>query len=54
MEGKTIKCMDCGGDFPFEAGEVQFYQSKGLIEPKRCKACRTLRKSTIVSEVKHD
>ncbi len=53
MEGKNIRCIDCGEDFPFEAGETQFYKSKGLIEPKRCKACRVLRKSTIASEVKN-
>ena len=54
MERKKIKCVDCGKDFPFEVGEIQFYKSKGLIEPKRCKACRALRKSTIASEVKND
>jgi len=54
MEGKIIRCVDCGENFIFEVGEIQFYKNKGLIEPKRCKACRALRKSTIVSEVKHD
>ncbi len=59
MEGKIIQCVDCGKDFLFEAGEIAFYKSKGLIEPKRCKACRTLRKSTIAnspiaSEVAND
>ena len=54
MERKIIRCVDCGKDFPFEAGEIQFYKNKGLIEPKRCKTCRDFRKGTIASEVKHD
>jgi Probable zinc-ribbon domain len=42
------ECVDCRKTFVFEAGEVQFFRSKGLAwPPKRCPACRKLRKATI-------
>ncbi len=42
---KTIKCIDCGTEFVFTAGEQAFYAEKGLTnEPKRCKPCRDKRK----------
>jgi hypothetical protein len=34
-----LKCIDCGADF-FTEGERDFYLSKGLHMPKRCRACR--------------
>lgn len=39
-----LKCIECGADF-FTEGERNFYNSKGLNMPKRCKACRDKRKS---------
>ena len=39
-----LKCIECGADF-FTKGERNFYNSKGLNMPKRCKACRDKRKS---------
>lgn len=36
----TLKCVQCGGDFVFEAGEREFFQEKGFQEPKRCPKCR--------------
>lgn len=42
---KTIKCIDCGEEFTFTAGEQEFYAEKGFTnEPKRCKSCRDKRK----------
>ncbi len=42
---QRIKCVDCGEEFLFTAGEQAFYASKGLTNaPTRCKACRDLRK----------
>lgn len=42
---KTVKCQDCGEDFIFTAGEQEFYAEKGLLnEPRRCPACRSLRR----------
>src|SRR5258705_6610285 len=44
-EDRNIKCVDCGEDFVFTAGEQAFYASKGLTNaPTRCKRCRDLRK----------
>ncbi len=43
---KTIKCVDCGEEFTFTAGEQAFYAEKGFTnEPKRCKACREKKKN---------
>lgn len=45
FEDKTIKCIDCGEEFTFTAGEQAFYKEKGLTnEPKRCKECRNKKK----------
>ena len=42
---QVIKCVDCGEDFLFTAGEQAFYASKGLTNaPTRCKNCREARK----------
>lgn len=45
MPDKSLKCIDCSGDFTFTEGEQQFYSSKGLNEPRRCKPCRQARKA---------
>jgi len=43
---KEIHCSDCGTQFGFSAEEQSFYAQKGLDhEPRRCKPCRTARKS---------
>src|SRR4051812_20744472 len=44
-EDQRIKCVDCGEEFIFTAGEQAFYASKGLTHaPTRCKRCREQRK----------
>ena len=44
-EDQWIKCVDCGENFLFTAGEQAFYASKGLTNaPIRCKKCRETRK----------
>ena len=45
MEDKTLTCADCSQPFTFSAGEQQFYQERGMSEPKRCKDCRQARKA---------
>jgi hypothetical protein len=45
---RTLLCLECGRKFEFSVGEQQFFWSKGLAEPKRCKPCRQFRKDTIV------
>lgn len=38
------KCKDCGKTFFISKGEKEFYLSKKLELPKRCKECRILRR----------
>jgi len=43
---KTLVCRDCGRQFPFTAGEQEFYASRGFDnEPSRCPECRAARKA---------
>src|SRR5436190_16831778 len=43
---KSIRCVSCGQDFTFTAGEQEFYKNRGLgHEPTRCKTCREARKT---------
>ena len=42
---RTLTCRDCGIEFTFTAGEQQFYETKGLLNPPgRCPDCRSLRR----------
>jgi CxxC-x17-CxxC domain-containing protein len=41
---KPLKCIDCGAEFVFTAGEQLFFADKGFKnEPKRCKPCKVKR-----------
>jgi CxxC-x17-CxxC domain-containing protein len=41
---KILKCIDCGQDFVFTAGEQLFFHDKQFKnEPKRCKGCKAKR-----------
>ena len=41
FQDKVLKCIDCGADFIFTAGEQLFFHDKQFKnEPKRCKACK--------------
>jgi len=51
LQDKQLVCCDCGKDFIWATGEQAYFWSKGLSEPKRCKACRMLRKRSIVTEM---
>lgn len=42
----TYKCKDCGKPYDITAGEMQFYRSRGLTSPARCKDCRSKRKQS--------
>jgi CxxC-x17-CxxC domain-containing protein len=43
---RYIRCVDCGEEFIFTAGEQAFYETKGLMNPPtRCKRCRDSRKA---------
>jgi len=38
---KVLKCVDCGHDFVFTAGEQLFFQQQQFRnDPKRCKPCK--------------
>ncbi len=38
---EIIICKICGVEFQFTAGEAQFYKSKQLDKPQKCKKCRS-------------
>ena len=41
FDDREIKCVDCGQDFVWSAGEQTFFRDKGLQNPpKRCKTCK--------------
>jgi CxxC-x17-CxxC domain-containing protein len=41
FQDKMLKCVDCGTDFVFTAGEQLFFHDKQFKnEPKRCKNCK--------------
>jgi CxxC-x17-CxxC domain-containing protein len=44
FQDKSLKCVDCGKDFIFTAGEQLFFHDKQFHnDPKRCKACKLKR-----------
>jgi CxxC-x17-CxxC domain-containing protein len=47
---QQIQCRDCGATFTFTAGEQEFYASRNLSAPQRCKACRDARKTQKMGE----
>jgi len=42
---KELTCKDCGGSFIVTTSEQDFFASRELAIPKRCKPCRRLRKA---------
>ncbi len=43
-------CKECGQEFELTSGEINFYNSKNLELPKRCKKCRENSKTEVTSE----
>ena len=44
FQDKMLKCIDCGADFVFTAGEQLFFHDKQFKnDPKRCKQCKAKR-----------
>jgi CxxC-x17-CxxC domain-containing protein len=44
FQDRSLKCVDCGNDFIFTAGEQLFFHDKQFKnEPKRCKNCKAQR-----------
>lgn len=46
----TRKCSQCGKKFTLTDGEIDFYKSKNLHLPKRCKDCRNKNKADRISK----
>ena len=53
-DDQQITCRDCGANFTFTAGEQEFYASKNLSAPQRCKDCRAARKTDRGPREMHD
>ncbi|MBZ5573565.1 MAG: zinc-ribbon domain containing protein [Acidobacteriia bacterium] len=50
FQDKVLKCVDCGTEFVFTAGEQQFFQDKRFKnEPKRCRSCKTKRVAVVTA-----
>jgi CxxC-x17-CxxC domain-containing protein len=48
FQDKVLKCVDCGADFVFTAGEQLFFHDKQFKnEPKRCKICKSKRAQSL-------
>jgi CxxC-x17-CxxC domain-containing protein len=43
---KTLTCADCNQEFAFTASDQQFYADRQFSEPRRCPACRAIRKAS--------
>jgi CxxC-x17-CxxC domain-containing protein len=54
FQDKVLKCIDCGADFIFTAGEQLFFHDKQFKnEPKRCKACKGKRLAHVGAATPH-
>lgn len=48
FQDRILKCVDCGEDFVFTAGEQLFFHDKQFKnEPKRCKVCKSKRNQSL-------
>jgi len=46
-EGQTITCKDCHDIFALSQSEIDWYATRSLELPKRCKSCRQRRKRLV-------
>ena len=47
---KVLRCVDCGAEFIWTAGEQLFFADKQFKnEPKRCKACKANRANRVAA-----
>lgn len=48
FQDRLLKCIDCGTEFIFTAGEQLFFYDKQFKnEPKRCKTCKAKRVASL-------
>lgn len=45
MPDLILKCADCKDEFTFTEKDQKFFAEKGYQAPKRCKACRIMKKA---------
>jgi CxxC-x17-CxxC domain-containing protein len=46
FQDRTLRCIECGAEFVWTAGEQMFYADKQFThEPKRCRSCKAKRGS---------
>lgn len=51
FEDKVLTCVSCGAEFPFTAGEQEFFAEKGFEhQPKRCRKCKVARRRDLDGE----
>jgi len=51
FQDKSLKCVDCGAEFVFTAGEQLFFHDKQFKnEPKRCKPCKAKRAAVLTNQ----
>jgi len=54
FQDKVLKCVDCGKEFVFTAGEQLFFHDKQFKnEPKRCKECKAKRVAVLGAQQGH-
>lgn len=46
MPDQTLVCVDCQNEFTFSERDQAFYAQKQFTAPKRCKACRDIKKQS--------
>ena len=50
FQDRILRCVDCGAEFVWTAGEQQFFADKNFKnEPKRCKDCKGKRNARMTS-----
>jgi CxxC-x17-CxxC domain-containing protein len=48
FQDKSLRCVDCGSEFIWTAGEQLFFADKQFKnEPKRCKTCKAKRATRV-------
>jgi len=50
FQDKVLRCVDCGAEFIWTAGEQLFFADKQFKnEPKRCKSCKAKRATRLAT-----
>lgn len=50
LKDKELSCVDCGNVFIYTSGEQEFFKSKEMNPPKRCKECRVKKKASYAAQ----